>query len=58
MFLIRTLCVKYIENKKFFVNELFLIWTSEFRYTPGTKNVPYHSRSYNPKVQIFPISNE
>jgi hypothetical protein len=55
MFLIRTLYVKYIENKEFSVNEPFFTWTSEFRNTPGTKNVPYHSRSYNPKVQIFPI---
>jgi hypothetical protein len=55
MFLIRTVYVKYIENKEFFLNELFKIRNSEFRYTPGTKNVPYHSRSYNPKVQIFPI---
>ena len=58
MFLIRTAYVKYIEKKEFFLNEPFEIRNWDFRYTPGTKNVLYHSRSYNPKVQIFPIWNE
>jgi hypothetical protein len=35
----------------------FVIWTWKFSYTPGTKNVPHQSRSYNPKVQIFSINN-
>ena len=35
----------------------FPIWTSKFRYTSLTINVPYQSRSYNRRVQIFTIYN-
>ncbi len=57
MFLKRTVYVKYIEKNEFLVNGFFVVWTWEFLYTPGTKNVPHQSRSYNPKVQIFSINN-
>ena len=35
----------------------FPIWTSKFRYTSLTINVPYQSRRYNRRVQIFTIYN-
>ena len=56
MFLIRTLHIKYMEKYFFLVNKLFWIWTWKFWHTSGTKNVPYHSRSYNSTVEIFSIS--
>jgi hypothetical protein len=32
--------------------------SSKFRDSSEIKNIPCHSRSYNPKVQIFPIDND
>ena len=57
MFLIRTASAeqaKNFENQKI---TQFYTKTWEFWYVSGTKNVPYQSRSYNPKVQIFSIYN-
>ncbi len=46
-----------MENEKFLVNELFSTKNSKFRNSSEIKNIPCQSRSYNRKVQIFPIND-
>ena len=53
MFLITTSSEEQAKNLKIDKTDDFDTWTSEFRYAPGTKNVPYGLKYIYPKVQVF-----
>lgn len=53
MLLITTASKEQAENKKTDKMDNFATWTSEFRYAPGTKNVPYGLKYIYPKVQVL-----
>ena len=53
MLLITTASEEQAKNQKIDKTDDFATWNTEFRYTPGTKDVPYLLEYIYPKVQIF-----